>query len=104
MCLAHYPVLASRDVARLTRMPRNSISRAVKRMEEEGYITRAEDPEDRRRSKLKATASGKKMHAKIAAYLVKRESEILDVLPSNERTQLKKTLSKLAVHASSLDR
>lgn len=104
MCLAHYPVLAARDVAQLTRMPRNSISRAVQRMEDEGYVTRTEDPEDRRKSKLVITAKGRKMHESIATYLVVREAEVLDVLPLEERQQFRKTLRKLARHASTLNK
>lgn len=104
MCLAHYPVLTSKDVAKLTRMPRNSISRAVKRMEEMGYITKTTDTEDRRKSKLTSTALGQDMHRKIAAMFVEREAEVLDVLTGKERAQLQDVLSKLAVHASRLKR
>ncbi|MEM9432404.1 MAG: MarR family transcriptional regulator [Pseudomonadota bacterium] len=104
MTLAHYPALASIDIAELTRMPRNSISRAVKRMEDEGYITRAEDPTDRRKSKLRVTDSGRAMHERIAAYLVDREAEVFEILSEKERHSFEETLQKLAVHASKLDR
>ncbi|MEM6934407.1 MAG: MarR family transcriptional regulator [Pseudomonadota bacterium] len=104
MCLAHYPFLTSRDVAQLTRMPRNSISRGVHRMEAEGYITRAEDAEDRRKFKLRITDAGRDMHGKIAAYLVAREAEILGILSEEERDRLRETLTKLSVHASRLER
>lgn len=104
MCLSHYPVLASTEVARLTRMPRNSISRAVKRMEKEGYVTRKQDPDDLRKSKLKATISGQKLHDQVAARFVKREAEILRALSSRERAQFQNMLSKLAVHAANLER
>ena len=38
LCLAHYAELTAQDIARMTRRPRNSISRAVHRMLKEGYI------------------------------------------------------------------
>lgn len=104
MCLAHYPALSSADVATLTRMPRNSISRAVQKMEAEGYITRAADPSDKRKTKLSATARGRARHRDIAARFVEREAEVLDVLPPDERQTLQRLLSTLARHAAHLRR
>ena len=40
LCLAHYSELTAQDVARITRRPRNSISRAVHRMLDLGFIKR----------------------------------------------------------------
>ena len=104
MCLAHYPALAAKDVAKLTRMPRNSISRAVHRMEKEGYITRTLNPDDRRQTALQVTPEGRAAHEKIASKFVQRETEILGILSKDERAALRGMLTKLAVNASSLDR
>ena len=38
LCLAHYSELTAQDVARITRRPRNSISRAVHRMLDLGFL------------------------------------------------------------------
>ena len=38
LCLAHYSELTAQDVARITRRPRNSISRAVHRMLDLGFF------------------------------------------------------------------
>ena len=51
LCLAHFPVLTAQDVSRMTGRPRNSISRAVHRMLNEGYLTRVPDPVDKRQAK-----------------------------------------------------
>lgn len=104
LCLAHYPKLTAQDVARMTRRPRNSISRAVHRMLSEGFITRVPDPNDGRQAMLAITPTGRKMHENVAGYLVRREAEILDVLNAHERHQLRKILRKLATHATTLDR
>jgi len=104
MCLAHYPALAAKDVAKLTRMPRNSISRAVKRMEEMGYISRATNPDDRRQSALQVTETGRAIHANIAAKFVKREAEILSILPHDELQTFQRLLNKLSVNATNLER
>ena len=104
LCLDHYPVLTAQDISRMTRRPRNSISRAVHRMLAEGFIVRAPDPEDGRQLRLSITPRGRTLHEKVAAYLVKREAELLEVLPSAEREALRCTLQKLAMHAASLTR
>lgn len=104
LCLAHYDELTAQDVARLTWRPRNSLSRAVHRMLGQGYLTRVPDPDDKRRARLALTPDGRAMHDRIAAYLVRREAEILDILDPEERSQLASTLRKLALHAAALDR
>lgn len=104
LCLAHNPVLTAQDVARMTRRPRNSISRSVHRMLNEGYLDRVPDPEDGRQARLSITPEGRALHEKIVTYIVRREAEILDILADDERESLRKTLQKLAKHAATLDR
>lgn len=104
LCLAHYEELTAQDVARMTRRPRNSISRAVHRMLEHHFLERVPDPTDGRQAKLKITKAGLKLHAEISAYLVKREAEIFDILDKSERVQLQMLLGKLAQHAAGLER
>lgn len=102
MCLAHYPTLSAQDVSRLTRRPRNSISRAVHRMLAEGYLDRDPDPDDGRQSLLTITPAGRELHDQIAARLAQRQEEILAPLDANERRQLDGILQRLAVHTAAL--
>ena len=104
LCLAHYPELTAQDVARITRRPRNSISRAVHRMLDLGFLKRVPDPDDARQAKLQITREGKIMHQKISAYLVDREAEIFNVLSDTERESFRKLIRKLANFASTLKR
>ena len=104
LCLAHEPVLTAQDVARMTRRPRNSISRAVHRMLDEGYIDRAPDPDDGRQAKLTITAKGRAMQAQIEAILAAREEEVLAPLSEEEHKALDAMLQKLARHAAALRR
>ena len=92
----------AQDVARITRRPRNSISRAVHRMLAEGYLDRAPDPRDGRQARLKLTPKGRALHEKIAARLVARQEVILAPLDARERRQLDRLLQKLALHAAEL--
>ena len=104
LCLAHYSELTAQDVARITRRPRNSISRAVHRMLDLGFLKRVPDPDDARQAKLQITREGKIMHQKISAYLVDREAEIFSVLSDTERESFRKLIRKLANFASTLKR
>ena len=102
LCLSHQPILTAQDVARMTRRPRNTISRAAHRMLDEGYIDRAPDPEDGRQSKLTITDKGRKMQGRIERILAKREEEVLAPLTDAEHAALDSILQKLARHAASL--
>lgn len=104
LCLAHYSELTAQDVARMTRRPRNSISRAVHRMQNEGYLKRVPDPNDGRQAKLTITPEGREMHNKISTYLTNREVELFDILTHGEREHLRELLRKLCLHAAGLDR
>ena len=70
LCLSHTPALTAQDVARMTRRPRNSISRSVHRMLEEGYIDRAPDPDDGRAKLATLTDAGVKRLAEVAPHHV----------------------------------
>lgn len=102
-CLSHFDVLTAQDVARISRRPRNTISRAVHRMLNEGLIDRAPDPNDGRQSRLRITNAGRKLHESISAYLSRRQDEVLDVLSAQERQTLTLLLKKAALHAATLD-
>jgi len=104
LCLAHYSELTAQDVARITRRPRNSISRAVHRMLDLGFLKRVPDPSDARQAKLQITKEGKIMHNKISKYLVAREAEIFNVLSQSERKHFTGLIRKLANFASTLKR
>ena len=104
LCLAHYSELTAQDVARITRRPRNSISRAVHRMLDLGFLKRVPDPSDARQAKLQITNQGKIMHKKISEYLVAREAEIFSVLSESERKHFRDLIRKLAHFASTLKR
>ena len=104
LCLAHYSELTAQDVARITRRPRNSISRAVHRMLDLGFLKRVPDPSDARQAKLQITNEGKIMHKKVSEYLVAREAEIFSVLSKSERKHFRDLIRKLANFASTLKR
>ncbi|MCY4192089.1 MAG: MarR family transcriptional regulator [Rhodospirillaceae bacterium] len=100
LCLAHYPMLTAQDVARLSRRPRNTISRAVHRLVDDGYIKRAPDPEDGRQARLTITPAGRALNNEIAVVFRKRQEKILSALTGQERQILDVLLQKVAVHTA----
>lgn len=103
-CLSHFDVLTAQDVAQMSRRPRNTISRAVHRMLNEGYLNRAPDPNDGRQSRLQITPRGRQMHLEISEYLCRRQDAVLSNLTTDERKTLSQLLKKAALHAAHLDR
>ena len=101
-CLSHMPVLTARDVAEMTKRPRNSISRAVHHMLDYGYIDRIQDSEDGRQARLSITDKGRTLHEQIIDRLVDREADIFGILDNTEMVSLDATLQKLARHVAAL--
>lgn len=102
-CLSHFDELTAQDVARISRRPRNTISRAVHRMLEEGYLDRAPDPYDRRQSRLRITPAGRALHRQVADYLSRRQDEVLGGLTADERATFSALLKKAALQTSTID-
>ena len=94
-CLSSVPDLTAQDVADITGRPRNSISRAVHRMLEEGYLTRSPDPDDGRQALLRITPKGRRLHKEIVQRFVVRQEALLGVLSADERGDLDRLLGKL---------
>ncbi|MEM7523637.1 MAG: MarR family transcriptional regulator [Pseudomonadota bacterium] len=103
VCLSHFEELTAQDVARISRRPRNTISRAVHRMLAEDYLARAPDPHDGRQARLRITSAGRALHEKIARYLTLRQEDVLAGLTAEERATLSDILKKAALHAAKLD-
>jgi DNA-binding MarR family transcriptional regulator len=103
VCLSHTDDLTAQDVAHMAHRPRNTISRAVHRMVECGYITRTPDPNDARQARLHITPTGRTLQRQAAAYLKDRQDEVLGGLTSAERTALSDILKKAALHTAALD-
>lgn len=96
-CLSYIEELTAQDVAEMTGRPRNSISRAVHRMLDEGYLKRSPDPADGRQALLRITAKGERLHKRILPLFEEQEAKMLDNLTSKERKLLDSLLKKLVL-------
>lgn len=95
--LAHHDGegLSAREVARLTAMDKVAISRALARLVAEGRVLRRTHRNDKRRSVLRLSAAGWRIHDAVAPLARQHEREFLERLDAEERAWLARILDKL---------
>lgn len=93
--LAEHPQQSAQQLVMLTRLDKVSISRALKRMLDAGWVQRRVDRSDRRRLPLLLSDAGQTLYAQIAPAVAAREQQILGALDSHSREQLHQLLDRL---------
>ena len=92
----HGDGLSAREVAERTAMDKVAVSRALARLACAGRVSRATHNGDKRRSVLRLTAKGWKIHDTVAPRARAHEREMLGLLTADERRVLTQVLDKLA--------
>jgi DNA-binding MarR family transcriptional regulator len=92
--------LSARAVARLTAMDKVAISRALARLVAKGLVLRRMHQGDKRRSVLRLSAAGWRIHDVVAPLARAHEREFLARLDSDEQRWLARILDKLLVNDS----
>jgi DNA-binding MarR family transcriptional regulator len=88
--------MSAREVAELTAMDKVAVSRALARLTSAGRVSRSTHNGDKRRSVLRLTAKGWKIHDAVAPRARAHEREMLGKLGAEERRMLAQILDKLA--------
>lgn len=96
-CLHQLGPLTAQDMCDITRHPKNSVSQALSKLVEQGYVKKKSDPEDGRRSFLHLTAKARQLYAKVMPIFRQREQSMLSPLTSAERGQFLRILGKLVL-------
>jgi len=96
-CLAQCPNVTAQDICLMTGQAKNTLSRAIRRLLQDGRIVRTEDASDSRALLLTLTDSGLALHAELIKYFVQRQREMLRPLTARERTELDRLLGKLVM-------
>ena len=94
--LGRYPDLSAGEVAARTAMDKVAVSRAVARLLERGFVERDTHGDDRRRSVLALSRSGRRIYDEIAPLALDLEQRLLSRLDAGERASLDALLDKLA--------
>jgi DNA-binding MarR family transcriptional regulator len=88
--------LSAREVATHTEMDKVAVSRALARLVAARRVTRRTHEGDKRRSVLRLSAAGWKIHDAVAPLARAHERELLGRLAVDERRVLERILDKLA--------
>ena len=97
--LARFDALSAREVAEYTAMDKVAVSRALACLVESGRVTRRTHNGDKRRSVLRLSAKGWKIHDAVAPLALEHERELLAHLTAAEREALARILDKLTASA-----
>jgi DNA-binding MarR family transcriptional regulator len=93
--LANSPDLSAAEVAQRTAMDKVAVSRAVRTLLKSARLERRMAHADRRRSVLRLTAAGRKVHAGVAPFALDYERALLKPLSHAERVALGRALDIL---------
>jgi DNA-binding MarR family transcriptional regulator len=93
--LGRYPALSAGEVAQRTAMDKVAVSRAVARLLDRGLLARETHGDDRRRSVLALSPSGRRVHDQVVPLALDYERELLAPLDPAERATLARLLSRL---------
>lgn len=102
--LGFYGPSSAADLVGRVAFDKSTISRAIKRLEQDGYIARGPHPSDARRQLIFLTEKGADMHDRIAPVSRMRRRIIESALTEAERRQLGQMLEKLRVQLEWLNR
>lgn len=100
--LALCPGGQARDIGHSSGFPKNSLSRAISKLEQEKYIKRKQDKDDKRQQSLFLTAKGQRLFDKTLPAFEYRENQLLAALSSDEQSQLSDLLAKMVGHCNTL--
>ena len=93
--LERFPGLSANEVAQRTAMDKVAVSRAVSRLLEGGRLEREIHDGDRRRSVLRLSAEGRRIHREVAPLALAFEQRLLRGMSTNERDLLFGLLDRL---------
>jgi len=93
--LARFDALSAREVAERTAMDKVAVSRALAQLVADGRVIRRIHDGDKRKSVLRLSARGWKIHDAVAPLALAHERQLLEQLTSIERETLSRILDKL---------
>ncbi|HEX2115586.1 MAG TPA: MarR family transcriptional regulator [Alphaproteobacteria bacterium] len=102
--LGRFAPLSANEVAERTAMDKVRVSRAVARLMKAGLIDRATDSGDRRRSALKLSRAGRRVHEGIVPMARRFEAAFMASLSEQDRATLDSLVARLMDNAVALDR
>ncbi|MDE2607213.1 MAG: MarR family transcriptional regulator [Burkholderiales bacterium] len=90
------PPLTVSQLAQEVLSKQPTVTKLVRRMADQGWVTLLADPDDQRRTLVTATAAGRKLVRPLLEKARGHEARMLRALGASEQAALKKLLAKLA--------
>ena len=103
VCVAQSGDAASSQIARGLGVSLSTVTGIVDRLTEQGLVTRREDPEDRRITRVQATATGRDLVTRLLRYRDERLTSMLTSLSPDELETVERAFDYLASAAARLD-
>lgn len=100
--LGEQQALYAKDIGEVTAMDKSKVSRAVKNLEEKGYINRQTDKKDNRAAYLSLTPTGKSLYKRIVPKALEWERQLMLALDSGECDAFVQSLTKLDKRVASM--
>ena len=91
------------QIADLMRVDKGAVARSVKKLEEEGYLRRTEDIEDKRANKVFLTPKARAAMPEIHAAFADWDQKVLEGIPEESRRICLDCLRQMAITASEMD-
>jgi DNA-binding MarR family transcriptional regulator len=88
--------LTQRELSRLMSSDPNTVASLLERMERAGYVERQPHERDRRAHRIKLLPKGRKTYETARTIAMKLQSEVLSVLPENDRESFLEHLVRVA--------
>ena len=102
--LAHQGEIRAADVKDRTTLDKMQVSRALARLEAQGLVARAPDPDDGRASRVRLLPAGAALYRKIVPMVQAREEYLLSDLTPQELEVFAAAIHKVEVRARQLTR
>jgi DNA-binding MarR family transcriptional regulator len=93
--------VTARDIAISYGFPKNTLSRAIKTLEERSLVHRQRHPTDKRSFLLTLTKQGRRIFQQTLPHFVHLQNEMLNALTPRERETLSVLLAKIVLHTFS---
>lgn len=103
LTVATRPNVPASQITELWAVDKMSVSRAVRRLDEKGFLSRRADPGDRRVSLLSLTDAGRRKYDDVLPTANARYREIVSVLAEDEFLILMRALDKMLGGLSEAD-
>jgi DNA-binding MarR family transcriptional regulator len=102
LTLAERPDATSAEIASAWAMEKMAVSRAVRRLEGMGLVSRRQDRRDKRRRFLRLTAAGRRHYRRVLPVASARYREIVSCLDPADVASLRRLLDRLIAQTARL--